>query len=190
MRVTVKKMKYCSKCGNELLDEAVICPKCGCPAANEPKQETKEEINKKCQKALLTGHLLNIFSAVIPLVAVFGFWRIADSYTEVGGGGDTLVTINSGTSLSVNGIVYAAIIGLVIFILGLAIYLLKKSPKTKLRLAYIYLVAAVLDLILFFFSYMLYILSTCGLGIVCLIPGLLQVVAGMKFVNGCKNYVE
>lgn len=24
-------MKYCSKCGNELMDEAVICPKCGCP---------------------------------------------------------------------------------------------------------------------------------------------------------------
>ena len=23
-------MKYCSKCGNQLMDEAVICPKCGC----------------------------------------------------------------------------------------------------------------------------------------------------------------
>lgn len=23
-------MKFCSKCGNELMDEAVICPKCGC----------------------------------------------------------------------------------------------------------------------------------------------------------------
>lgn len=23
-------MKYCTKCGNELLDDAVICPKCGC----------------------------------------------------------------------------------------------------------------------------------------------------------------
>ena len=23
-------MKYCSKCGNEVMDEAVICPKCGC----------------------------------------------------------------------------------------------------------------------------------------------------------------
>ena len=23
-------MKYCTKCGNELMDEAVICPKCGC----------------------------------------------------------------------------------------------------------------------------------------------------------------
>ena len=24
-------MKFCSKCGKELLDEAVICPGCGCP---------------------------------------------------------------------------------------------------------------------------------------------------------------
>lgn len=23
-------MKYCTKCGNELIDEAVICTKCGC----------------------------------------------------------------------------------------------------------------------------------------------------------------
>lgn len=23
-------MKYCKKCGNELLDEAVVCTKCGC----------------------------------------------------------------------------------------------------------------------------------------------------------------
>lgn len=23
-------MKYCSKCGKELLDEAVVCPGCGC----------------------------------------------------------------------------------------------------------------------------------------------------------------
>ena len=26
-------MKYCSKCGKELLDEAVICPNCGCFAS-------------------------------------------------------------------------------------------------------------------------------------------------------------
>lgn len=30
-------MKYCTKCGNELMDEAVICPKCGCLCAeNRP----------------------------------------------------------------------------------------------------------------------------------------------------------
>ncbi len=26
-------MKYCSKCGKELVDEAVICPACGCSVA-------------------------------------------------------------------------------------------------------------------------------------------------------------
>ena len=26
-------MKYCQKCGNELMDEAVVCPGCGCAQA-------------------------------------------------------------------------------------------------------------------------------------------------------------
>lgn len=26
-------MKFCSKCGNELMDEAIICPRCGCAAS-------------------------------------------------------------------------------------------------------------------------------------------------------------
>lgn len=27
-------MKFCSKCGKELMDEAVVCPECGCPQGN------------------------------------------------------------------------------------------------------------------------------------------------------------
>ena len=27
------EMKYCSQCGKELVDEAVVCPNCGAPAA-------------------------------------------------------------------------------------------------------------------------------------------------------------
>lgn len=27
-------MKYCWKCGNELVDEATVCPKCGCSQTN------------------------------------------------------------------------------------------------------------------------------------------------------------
>ena len=30
-------MKYCQKCGNELVDEAVVCPGCGC-AVEQPKK--------------------------------------------------------------------------------------------------------------------------------------------------------
>ena len=26
-----KTMKYCSQCGAQLVDEAVVCPQCGCP---------------------------------------------------------------------------------------------------------------------------------------------------------------
>ena len=35
-------MKYCVHCGNELLDDAVICPKCGCRVPNI-KEEKKED---------------------------------------------------------------------------------------------------------------------------------------------------
>ncbi len=35
-------MKYCVHCGNELLDDAVICPKCGCRVPNI-REEKKEE---------------------------------------------------------------------------------------------------------------------------------------------------
>lgn len=28
-------MKYCSHCGSELLDDAVVCPKCGCAAESQ-----------------------------------------------------------------------------------------------------------------------------------------------------------
>lgn len=28
-------MKYCSKCGKEIMDDAVICPGCGCPQDNK-----------------------------------------------------------------------------------------------------------------------------------------------------------
>lgn len=32
-------MKYCSKCGKELVDEAVVCPGCGCAQGNMLKRQ-------------------------------------------------------------------------------------------------------------------------------------------------------
>ena len=54
-------MKYCTHCGNELLDEAVVCPKCGCAAAAKP---TEPDIPS-------TG--LNVLSFLIPLVGLICF---------------------------------------------------------------------------------------------------------------------
>ena len=38
-------MKYCSTCKNELFDEAVICPRCGCPQENFTQKQTKDSKN-------------------------------------------------------------------------------------------------------------------------------------------------
>lgn len=60
-------MKYCSKCGNELFDEAVICPKCGC-SAEKGAATTKEK--KQANPNTLKGTLLII--AGILVIVVFG----------------------------------------------------------------------------------------------------------------------
>lgn len=55
-------MKYCEKCGSELFDEAVICPKCGCQAGNKTTTNSSSKIQ--------TAFVLNIIAVVISLVAV------------------------------------------------------------------------------------------------------------------------
>lgn len=67
---------YCSKCGNEVVDEAVICTKCGCllPGKNlqtrtAPSQQTDEiSSTKKAAKVfMLIGLIFSAFS-LIPLI--------------------------------------------------------------------------------------------------------------------------
>ena len=63
-------MKYCQKCGKELLDEAVICPNCGCavapvqpssptesPFATETPQPQSRESDSSANMALLFAFL-------------------------------------------------------------------------------------------------------------------------------------
>lgn len=51
-------MKYCSRCGKEIMDEAAVCPHCGC-AVTSPNTVPDE---------LSTG--LNVLSFFIPLVGL------------------------------------------------------------------------------------------------------------------------
>ena len=36
-------MKFCTKCGKELYDEAVICPECGCSVSQKPEKLGEED---------------------------------------------------------------------------------------------------------------------------------------------------
>ena len=42
-------MKFCSKCGNELFDEAVICPKCGCATGDMSQKKAKSKSPDQAQ---------------------------------------------------------------------------------------------------------------------------------------------
>lgn len=39
IKLNATMSKFCSKCGNEMVDAAVVCPKCGCAAAPEIQPE-------------------------------------------------------------------------------------------------------------------------------------------------------
>ena len=60
-------MKYCSKCGKELLDEAVICPQCGCatgyPASAQAQPQTQNNSGNSGLK--IAAKVLMIFGTVV-----------------------------------------------------------------------------------------------------------------------------
>lgn len=57
---------FCSKCGNEILDEAVICPKCGCETVSK-KTENKEPDEPKTGMGILLALVLGLIGLVIGL---------------------------------------------------------------------------------------------------------------------------
>ncbi len=58
-------MKYCQKCGKELMDEAIICPGCGCAVAAEAyRMQRYAEENGGLATAAI------IFAFISPLVGI------------------------------------------------------------------------------------------------------------------------
>ena len=59
-------MKYCTKCGKELIDEAVVCPHCGC--ATEAWKAKKEYVDE-----ISVGFC--VLAAFIPLFGII-YWIV------------------------------------------------------------------------------------------------------------------
>lgn len=70
-----REMKYCSKCGNELLDEAVICPKCGCPVRAEDLY-TDRLIKATQMGRIKSASTLNFIAFIISFLLAVGFTAI------------------------------------------------------------------------------------------------------------------
>lgn len=46
-------VKYCEKCGNELFDEAIMCPKCGNAAGKSQTDKQRDEQAKNQAKSAI-----------------------------------------------------------------------------------------------------------------------------------------
>lgn len=82
---------FCSKCGKEIMDEAVICPSCGCPtnnfSAQSPAQPTVniyssdypiiKEFAEKAKTIKTLGILATIFMLGIGLIFSIIIWLSA-----------------------------------------------------------------------------------------------------------------
>ena len=63
-------MKYCSECGNELLDKAEICPRCGCrvsPPQTAGKSSSSNEDLDLITKIFLILGTITLGAFLIPL---------------------------------------------------------------------------------------------------------------------------
>ena len=58
-------MKYCEKCGNELFDEAIMCPKCGCAVGKSQTDKQRDEQAKNQTKGAI------LILAGIAVIVVF-----------------------------------------------------------------------------------------------------------------------
>ena len=67
-------MKYCSKCGKELLDEAVICMGCGCQVSGAPvayKQAgEKVESSALATSAIVLAFLMPLIGLILGIVGM------------------------------------------------------------------------------------------------------------------------
>ena len=63
-------MRYCSKCGKEINDEAVICVNCGCAVT-----ENTMKLQNTSQQEDEVSVGLCILSALIPLVGII-YWPV------------------------------------------------------------------------------------------------------------------
>lgn len=66
---------YCKTCGNEINDQAVVCPKCGCPVKDVASVENQTQNEKK--KANLFCIIGFVLSLVSLLIALYGTVAIA-----------------------------------------------------------------------------------------------------------------
>lgn len=104
-------MKYCSKCGKEIMEDAVICPSCGCAQDNRALQSQND--SSSFGWALL-GFCVPIVGLILYLV-----WKDNTPLKAKSAGKGALVSVILSVIIYV---IYAIIIGTAIGAIGLSCF--------------------------------------------------------------------
>jgi len=83
-------MKYCAKCGAEIMDEAVVCPKCGCLVDNGESKKNASSDNstlKTIAKVFMIVGTISLGFGLIPLAwcipMTLSYWRKVENHEPV-----------------------------------------------------------------------------------------------------------
>jgi uncharacterized membrane protein YvbJ len=80
-------MKYCTHCGKEILDDAVVCPYCGCPTSAANYNQNNYVPKRPLDLLSVVGFILSFIVAVAGLaVSIVAYNRIkyTDDFTSKG----------------------------------------------------------------------------------------------------------
>ncbi len=93
-------MKYCSKCGKEIMEEAVVCPACGCAQENKSIQAEEDK----------GGFGWGFLGFCIPVVGLILYliWKGEKPLTAKAAGKGALISV---IASAVFYIIYAIILG-------------------------------------------------------------------------------
>ncbi len=182
---------YCQKCGTKNDDTSKFCCNCAAPLTDD----TVVADTKKAKSKLFSAHILNIISAVVLILSIV-FIVYAASHA-VGEYSNTITNPDGSTSNSFSGtvtydtsgapIAYAICAAdAVVVLIGFIVYFSKNlSAKRKLSLAY--LIGACIMTCGLFVGGMETLVFTCGIGFVMIAAGILQIIAGAKFLSATKH---
>lgn len=66
-------MKFCEKCGKEIMDEAVICPNCGCSTQSSGQTDENAAVCAPASKAAVILGIIGIAGSVYYIVGIRGY---------------------------------------------------------------------------------------------------------------------
>ena len=152
------------------MDEAVICPKCGCPVESST-NHGKSKLNK-----IKTALFLNIIALVIEIFTVA-------NYLLLGSSGNSEADQN--TKMLLLGMLGLVALSFALCVINMA---LTKKGHARTLLVWIYVLSVVLTTILFaIFSPVFFFAAICGYGILFPIPPILQIIAAVKLIQATKE---